>query len=68
MLKFMNENSKICKQVAEVWKDKKEEERTRHMKLATQYSASSGVTVNQIQAELIVPLMDILGHGEAPEE
>ena len=68
ILKFMETNDKLCKQIAEVWKEKQKEERTRHLKIARDYSASSGVSVKQIKVELLVPLMDILGHKEEPKE
>ena len=68
MMKFVKDNVDLCTQIAAQWKDKKEEERKHHVKMATQYSSVSGVEVNQIHSELRVPLMDILGHGEVTQE
>ena len=64
-MKYMKTNKRLCDQIGAAWSDQKEAERS--VKMAQAYVQSSGISVNQIHAELNLNLAEILGHGDDDE-
>ena len=62
ILKYMHTNKKLCDQIGAAWVDQKEAEK--HVKMAQAYVESSGISVNQIHAELNLGLAEMLCRGD----